>query len=412
MTIEFGTSDGVFVNRDVLTDRYNPDKILERENQKVDVREAFNPIFDQSVSAPDDLLVYGSTGVGKTVAMKKFLSILEIQAMDKAGVDVEVVWQNVKGLTSHKASIAITNELAGDRVATPGQSQSTVYETLEDEIKDRNADIIVFALDEIDSLGLDDDLLYKLARGDSHDFIDIEDTKTSIVGISNSYTFMDNLSSRVRQSLRDEEIMFPEYNAKELKNILHPRAEKAFKDDAIDEAVISLAASLTTQEKGSARRGLDILRESGKVADQEDADKVKEEHVYEATNEVEDGLIKEDIESLSTQSQLSLYALAVLELKGASSPRIKRVHSLYKKFANRVDVQQRTQRTIQRRLQDLALKDFVNISTTNQGVDGGRYNNYSLALETEMVVTSLEKCDRINSALDGEATDMANQTKL
>lgn len=396
--IEFDVTGGVFEDKDILTDRYEPDEIKERDDQKDMMRDAYNDMFRYGAGA-DNILIYGSTGVGKTVVTKnELIESIKKSSNEADHLDTEIVWHNIKGMSRHKASVAITNEILPNKnPAKPGQAQDVVYDHMIDAINERDASHMVFALDEIDALGVDDDLLYKLSRMDSHGYLDV-DTKISIIGISNSMKFKENLSSRVCNQMNAKDILFPEYDATELMTILEPRAKKAFKDGAIDTGIINLAASLTAQERGSARRGLDILAQAGKLADREDADEVSADHLREACSEIEHELIKEDISNLSTQSQITIQALMMLEQKGVERPRIKRVYSLYKKLADRADIPVRSRRTIKRKMQDLKLKDFVTIATINNGSDGGRYNVYELNLDVGMVDNVISEVDRLSTS--------------
>lgn len=395
--IEIDLPESVFKKKDVLTDRYDPEDIKERDEQLDDMISAYRPMLQNGDGAMN-ILIYGSTGVGKTVALKEFLESIQAYSNDPDHLDVEIVWENVKGRSNHKASVAITNEILEDEnPAKTGHHQDLVYNKLIEAIDRRDASHVVFALDEIDSLGTDDDLLYKLSRMDSHDFLDV-DTKISVIGISNSFKYMEELSSRVRGVLNPTEILFPEYNANELTNILKPRAEKALNDGVITDAEVKHAAALTARERGSARRGLDILAEAGSLADSEDADSITSDHLERACEEVEHNLIKQDIRSISTQSQIIIQSMMMLEQKGVDRPRIKRLYSLYKTLAERADVPVRSRRTVKRKLQDLNLKDFVNISTINNGSDGGRYNIYELNLDVGMINEVISSIDRLDTS--------------
>lgn len=89
----------------------------------------------------------------------------------------------------------------------------------------------------------------------------------SLIGISSDLTFTDLLDPRVRSSLGEEEIIFPPYNAEQLKDILYERTAKAFNDGTLDDAVIPLCSAFAASEHGDARRALDLLRVSGEIAE-------------------------------------------------------------------------------------------------------------------------------------------------
>lgn len=58
---------------------------------------------------------------------------------------------------------------------------------------------VLFILDEIDSIGTDDDILYELPRCNASGNVD--DTFVGVIGISNNFQFRNNLSARVKDSL-------------------------------------------------------------------------------------------------------------------------------------------------------------------------------------------------------------------
>ncbi|GAA5061620.1 hypothetical protein GCM10025751_48120 [Haladaptatus pallidirubidus] len=74
------------------------------------------------------------------------------------------------------------------------------------------------------------------------------------------------LNARVKDSLCDEEIHFPPYDANQLRNILKQRAEKAFRDGILDGDTIPLCSAFSAEESGSARQALKLLYKAGDLA--------------------------------------------------------------------------------------------------------------------------------------------------
>ena len=120
-------------------------------------------------------------------------------------------------------------------------------------------------MDEIDQAikKISDNFLYTLTRLNT----DLKNAQISLVGISNSLTFMDNLDPRVRSSLGEEELIFPPYNALQIQDILKERSDKSFSDGVLDEGVIAKCAAFAAREHGDARRALDLLRVAGELAE-------------------------------------------------------------------------------------------------------------------------------------------------
>ena len=91
--------------------------------------------------------------------------------------------------------------------------------------------------------------------------------------------FTDNLDPRVKSGLNEEELIFPPYDAVQLKEILSTRSKVAFMRGVVDNTVISKCAAYAAREHGDARRALDLLRVSGELAERENAVKIEEAHV-------------------------------------------------------------------------------------------------------------------------------------
>ena len=79
-----------------------------------------------------------------------------------------------------------------------------------------------------------DDVLYNLSRVNS----DLLRSRVSLIGISNDLKFTEFLDPRVKSSLGEDEIIFPPYNAEQIKDILGQRAKLAFKPGVLEDDVI------------------------------------------------------------------------------------------------------------------------------------------------------------------------------
>jgi hypothetical protein len=147
---------------------------------------------------------------------------------------------------------------------------------------------------------------------------ELENSRVSIMGISNDLKFTDFLDPRVKSSLGEEEIVFPPYDANQLRDILRHRADVAFKPDVLTDDVIPLCAAFAAQEHGDARRALDLLRCAGEFAERDGVEVVSAEHVRRAQEKIELDRIVEAVRTLPTQSKLVL--LAIIELEGDVEP--------------------------------------------------------------------------------------------
>ena len=213
-----------------------------------------------------------------------------------------------------------------EEVPMTGWPTDRVYSVFFDAV-DYSERVVVIMLDEIDKLveKSGDDTLYNLSRMNS----ELENSRVSIIGISNDLKFTDFLDPRVKSSLGEEEIVFPPYDANQLRDILQHRAEVAFKDGALSEDVIPLCAAFAAQEHGDARRALDLLRTAGELAERSQSETIVEDHVRRAQDKIELDRVVEVVRTLPTQSKLVLFSIILLEKNGVHSINTGEVYNIY-----------------------------------------------------------------------------------
>lgn len=327
----------MFADADPLDDSYEPDDIRKRDEEIEKYQRALQPIIDNRPTS--NIFLYGKTGTGKTVATKYMLSHLKTDAVEYDDIDLSTVWVSCENLSSsYQVAVALVNELREDqpesRLSATGYSQQQIFDLLYDEL-DALGGTVVIVLDEIDNIGDSDDILYGLPRARSNGYVD--DIRPMIIGISNDFQFRDNLSPKVKDTLAEKEILFPPYDANQLRSILDPRAEKAFHDGVLDDDVVPLCAAFAAQDTGSARQAIRLLREAGELAQAENSDTVVEKHVRDAQNELEKNQLYEGMQELTTQGHAVLCALASNQALDESPVRSRDLYERYLQICDRLD---------------------------------------------------------------------------
>jgi len=272
-------------------------------------------------------------------------------------------------------------------VPMTGWPTDRVYQSFFDAV-DHLERVVVIMLDEIDKLveKSGDDTLYNLSRMNS----ELQNSKVSIIGISNDLKFTDFLDPRVKSSLGEEEIVFPPYDANQLRDILQYRADIAFKTGALTDEVIPLCAAFAAQEHGDARRALDLLRTAGELAERGQSDTVEERHVRQAQEKIELDRVVEVVRTLPTQSKIVLYATILLEKNGARNVNTGEVFNVYKQLCAHTEADILTQRRVTDLISELDMLGIVNAVVVSKG-RYGRTKEISLSVpieETEMVLRS------------------------
>ncbi|MDO8460341.1 MAG: orc1/cdc6 family replication initiation protein [Nanoarchaeota archaeon] len=359
----------IFKNKSVLQSNYSPEEILHREEQVGAVASILGPTLKgEKVS---NLFLYGKTGTGKTLTVRYVGAKLE-EKMQQMGKDnLKFLYVNCKlkkvSDTEYRIIAELINVLGG-KVPSTGLPTDAVYSRFIEMI-DNKPQIIVLVLDEIDQAvkKISDNFIYTLTRMNS----ELKNAQISLVGISNSLTFMDNLDPRVKSSLGEEEIVFPPYNALQLKDILKERATQAFGEGCLEEGVIEKCAAYAAREHGDARRALDLLRVAGELAVRDDGKKVLLKHIDAANQKIERDKMLDVIESEPTQFQLVLYSIMQL---GENLPKENlstgEVYNKYQELCESTKHEVLTQRRVSDILSEFDMLGIINARVISKGRQG------------------------------------------
>ncbi|MFH1586247.1 MAG: AAA family ATPase, partial [Candidatus Diapherotrites archaeon] len=240
----------VFKDRNLVTPHYTPPILPFRETQINEMGDILG--FSLKGKKTDNLFLYGKTGTGKTSVAKHVVQQL-LDFSVKQNLDVEGCYVNCRNHNSkYRVLIKIVKDLYPEENFL-GFSAAFVYEKLLDYVRKGREFVVV--LDEVDKVKDLDELIYSLTRGND----ELDKGSVSLIGISNNLMFKDRLDPRTKSSLCEQEMVFPPYNAEELREILKQRAEMAFKPRTVQSSAINLAAALAAQESGDARTAVMLL---------------------------------------------------------------------------------------------------------------------------------------------------------
>ena len=371
--------DSVFKNKDALTTGWKPDNILHRDEQINDLASILAPALKGN--DPSNVFLYGSVGTGKTLIVKHVTDELNGVAEEQE-IDLNVLYINCKmkkvADTEYRLLAKLARQL-GEDVPSTGLPTDEIYNRFFNALKEQKG-VVVIALDEIDALvkKVGDEFLYNLTRIND----DLEETKVSILGISNDLNFTEYMDSRVKSSLSEEEIIFPPYNALELREILKERTDKAFVEDRLEGGVISKCSALAAQEHGDARRALDLLRVAGELCERSDDEKIYKKHVDRAQDKIERDRMVETVRSQPKQSKLVLYTILQMT-EDEDEIATGDVYSEYKELCEDVDVSELTQRRVSGLISELDMLGVINAKVISKG-RYGRTRQISVDLPEEI----------------------------
>jgi len=383
----FERDHDIYRDRDALREDYQPEELVGRDEELDTYQAALQPVINGE--QPNNIFLYGKTGVGKTAATKNLLSHLREDAKRYDDIDLTVVFLNCDGLTSsYQIATRLVNRFRSEsnQISTTGYPLGSVYEMLWEELDDCGGSILV-VLDEIDHVD-DDSILYQLPRARANGKLD--HAKIGLIGISNDFSFREALSPKVKSSLCEQEIHFPAYNATNLRAILRQRADVAFHDGVLSDEVIPLCAAYGAKDAGDARQSIDLLMKAGDLARDEDTEHVTEDHVKRGRRALERGRIKEGISGLTEHGHLVLYALLTLEQEGKTPIRSRDVRPRYTRFAELANRDPLVPRRMRDHLSELAMLGIVSVTERNEGRRGGTYREYDLDMDVELILSAMD----------------------
>lgn len=393
---DFDETGNILRNDDALKDTCDPDKLPEREDELKEIRSALAPVTRGST--PENMLIYGPAGQGKTVGTNLVLESLEKHVEESLETSLDVVYVNCADLTSsYQVSGELLKEISPERDTRPrGHGASNIYDMIFDRF-DELSEYVTVVLDEVDSIGDDDTILYQLSRAEQNN--EVEDTRLSVIGISNDLNFHESISERAGDTLQPEEILFTAYNAKQLNAILRRRADRGLYDGSYDEGVIQLCGAFAAQRNGSARQAIRLLYKSARTAHDRGEETITEGHVREAQEVIERDILLEGLRELTTQQYAAVLAIASLEAKNQTPARTKVVYREYKNIAESAGIDVVTTRSIRENLQAMDLYNFLNTERKTGGTRGGERLVFELAHDLEQML-SIEVDGKFSGVVD------------
>lgn len=393
----FERKQNIFRNKDALGESYQPDQIEERDEEIEEYMDALQPVIDGW--EPNNIFLYGNTGVGKTAVTDYLLDRLQDDVAEYDDVDLSVISLNCKTLnSSYQVAVELVNELrpAGGEISSTGYPQQTVFKKLYEELEAIGGTILI-VLDEVDSIGDRDELLYELPRARANNNLD--STKVGVIGISNDFKFREQLDPRVQDTLCERELQFPPYDAPELENILESRAEIAITEDAVEQGVLNFCAALAARDSGSARQALDLLRLAGEIAENREADLIERDHVEAARSRLEQERVEEGMRELTTHGRLALLAVISKAAKEETPCRTREIYEEYITLCDSSGTNSLAQRSVHNHLSDLRMLGILSAYENRSG-SRGNYYSYELDVPFTSAIEAMSDVLRLDSEIE------------
>lgn len=374
----------IFVDRSYLRPDYIPKELPHRE----EMINSMGMILASALSGsrPSNIFAFGMTGTGKT-AVAKYVTGALLDHASKIKTPVPIVAKLINTRENDTSYRVLAEMASGINLKVPftGLSVAELRARVISALKSKEI-IYIVILDEIDSMikKIGDSFLYQITRINE----EISPSQMSIVGITNDIQLSDNLDPRIKSSLDDEQIFFPQYKAEELQDILSQRASVAFLPGVLDTDVIPYCAAIGAREHGDARRSLDLLRRAGEIAERKGKARVSKEDVEEARESLDNDKIVDAIKSLTFDSKVLLLVMAMSKIRGKEKLTSGELYAGYQGIMNEIKGQCLTERRLTELVNFLEMSNLISANLISEG-RGGRTKHIYLKTEPKRVLQSL-----------------------
>ena len=369
----------IFKNREALSSTYIPKHFPHREEEIGNIANILKPALNGS--RPSNILIYGQTGTGKTAVAKFICDQITAKANDE-DKNIHSAYINCKQTNTTYSILSNIGKAYSkeweEEIPIAGWRIDKVYAEVKQKAKE-NGGIVILVLDEIDALvtKAGDDILYHLTSLNS----DLENSKISIIGISNDVKFTSWLDPRVKSRLGEESLAFAPYNAPQIEEILYERSKIAFKENVVEPLVVSYCSSKAAQEHGDVRKALDLLRISAELADREEREIVTARYVNLAQNVMENDQVKNIISTLPIQNKATFASIIVNQGSRKNGQQTTgEVYETYSRICNIFKLEILTQRRISNLISELDMQGLIHAKTVSLGRQG-RTKYISLSIE-------------------------------
>lgn len=243
-----------------LAQDFVPEEPVGRDTEVQRIAEAVRPVTRRR--SPENLLVYGPAGVGKTTCVRHVFDRLEGETTSKA------VYLNCWQYNTRPSLLTELLIQLGYPAPRKGKPVDELLSKI-GEWLDKNRGVAV-ALDEFDRLEDQTEIVYDLQLLNNE-----AENSLGLVMVSNKHPRQIELDPRSRSRLSCQTLQFNSYSAPQLQQILQQRVEQAFRPGTVPDEVIEEIARQVAEQSGDCREALKILLRAGREADRQNCSEVQ-----------------------------------------------------------------------------------------------------------------------------------------
>jgi cell division control protein 6 len=241
-------------SQSVLTSDYQPEEPVGREAEISRIVDALRPLSRRQ--EPENLLVYGPAGVGKTTCVRRVIDKFEEESRERA------VYINCWQYNTRPSLLTELLIQLGYPAPRKGKPVDELLSKLREWL-DKNRAVAV-VLDEFDQLESQTETIYDLQLVNEE-----ADNPLGTIMVSNQQPNQIDLEPRSKSRLNCRTLQFKPYSVTPLKQILEDRVEQAFKPGAVTDEAVEKIARQVAESSGDCRQALEKLLRTGRKAEQE-----------------------------------------------------------------------------------------------------------------------------------------------
>ena len=259
----------IIVREEVLLPDYLPDELMHRNAELQTIADAVKPLLRKR--EPNNLLIHGKSGTGKTSCVKSIM-----KQLSEHSPSVLPVYVNCWECPTRAAVFNRILEAMQLPVPRRGLAADELLDKALQYIRNYSKPVLL-VLDELDGLE-EEELLYVIARSNEKPGIIF-----GIIGITNNPSFLSGLDPRTRSSLRFFELAFRDYSDEQLFAILKERAGAGLASGSWDERLLKKISAGV--DDGSARIAIERLWKAARRAEDSGKSKIMLQDLADSENE-------------------------------------------------------------------------------------------------------------------------------
>ena len=258
------TGKGVLRSETYLSPDYVPEEPVGRDTEVKRIADAIRPLTRRK--SPENLLVHGPAGVGKTTCVKHVFEKLDEQT------SVKTVYINCWQYNTRPSLLTELLIQLGYPAPRKGKPVDELLSKLHEWL-DKNRGFAV-AFDEFDQLDERTEVVYDLQ------LLNWEaENNVGTVMVSNQDPRQIELDPRSRSRLNCQTLQFKPYSTPQLKEILEKRVKQSFRPGTVPEEIIEEIAEKVAEKNGDCREAIKVLHRTGRNAEREGAREITREYI-------------------------------------------------------------------------------------------------------------------------------------